>query len=237
MAQQGDKITDRTLAAGILKRIIDRRALLTVTLPGISTVYNSSILEINSEQGYLLLDELNPKEGHEKLLELKKLSAMASVKGVEMRFTTTLEKVGKESGISLYRVGFPDIVWHHQKRQNFRITIEPGLHIPIKFKLKNGQLVRARLIDISETGIRALMETPVELEIGAEIPICEVALPDGTNISSKFELRFNKFNKKDNTLIIGGRFINLPRANQRELSRKVSAMQRDMMKRLPKDQL
>ena len=237
MAQQGDKITDRTLAAAILKRIIDCRALLTVTLPGMSAVYNSAILEINSEQGYLLLDELNPKEGHDKLLELKKLSAMASVKGVEIRFTTTLEKVSLESGISLYQVRFPDIVWYYQKRQNFRITIELGLHIPVQFKLKSGDLIHARLIDISETGIRACTEAYIELEIGAEIPGCEITLPDGTNISSKFELRFKKFNKKDNTLTIGGRFTDFPKASQRELSRKVSAMQRDMMKRLPKGQL
>ena len=235
MEQQGDKITDRTLAASILKRIIDRRALLTVNLPGIPVAYNSAILEINPEQGYLLLDELNPKEGHDKLLELKKFGARAMVEGVEIRFITILEKVSIESGVSLYQVRFPDAVWNNQRRQNFRVTIERGLHIPIQFKLESGDLISAMLMDISETGVRVCTEQYIELEVGAEIPGCEITLPDGTNINSKFEIRFKNYNKKDNKLTIGGRFSDLPKASQRELSRKVSAMQRDMMKRLPRD--
>lgn len=237
MAQQGDKITDRDLAAGMLKRIISNRALLTITLSGSSKTYNSAILEINPEQGYLLLDELNPKDGHDQLLEIKKLQAKAMIKGTEISFTTVLEKTKIESGISLYYVRFPDAVWHFQKRQDFRVTMEPGIHIPVHLTLESGEKLQAELIDISATGVRFFMETYMEVDVGTILTSCQINLPDNTKVSSKFEIRFKKYNKKDNKLIIGGRFLDLPRSDQKLLTRKIAGIQRDMIKRLPKDQL
>lgn len=237
MEQQGDKITDRDLAAGMLKRIVSHRALLTITIPGSNKIYNSAILEINQEQGYLLLDELNPKDGHDQLLETRKLHARAMVKGVDISFNTVLEKANIESGISIYQVRFPDAVWHYQKRQDFRITLEPGVHIPVYLSLESGKIIQAELIDISKTGIRFFMKTYMELEVGTILANCQINLPDKTNISSKFEIRFKKYDKDDNKLIIGGRFLDLPRSEQKLLARKVAGMQRDMIKRLPREQL
>jgi c-di-GMP-binding flagellar brake protein YcgR len=237
MEQQGDKITDRDLAAGMLKRILSHRALLTITMPGSNKIYNSAILEINQEQGTLLLDELNPKGGHDQLLETKKLHARAMVKGTDISFNTILEEANIEDGISIYQVRFPDVVWHYQKRQDFRITLEPGIHIPVHLGLESGKRIQGELIDISKTGIRFYMKTYMELEVGAILPNCQINLPDKTKIISKFEIRFKEYDKDDNKLIIGGRFIDLPRPEQKLLARKVAIMQRDMIKRLPREQL
>ena len=237
MEQLGDKITDSDLAADMLKRIVSHRALLTITIPGSNKIYNSAILEINQEQSSLLLDELNPKDGHEQLLKTKKLHAKAMVKGAEISFSTVLQNANIESGISIYQVRFPTAVWHYQRRRDFRVKMERGVHIPVLISMESGKKIQAELVDISKTGIRLFINTYMEVDVGTILTNCLITLPDKSRISSKFEIRFTQYDKKDNRLIIGGKFLDLPRSEQKLLSRTIAGMQRDMIKRLPKEQL
>src|SRR5690606_23153810 len=64
----GERITNPAQIVRLLERVKENRALLTITIPGINTIYNSAILGISFEQKHLLLDELLPADGHERLI-------------------------------------------------------------------------------------------------------------------------------------------------------------------------
>ena len=129
--EKGDKVSDAKLAAGILKRILDHRALLTITIPDNRGKFNSAILDIDADNGFLILDELNPKQGHQKFISAKRLNARALVKGVEIRFSATPQEVHNESGIASYQVSFPGEVWQMQRRQSFRVTVGLSKQLPV----------------------------------------------------------------------------------------------------------
>lgn len=235
--ERGDKITDVTLATGLLKRIQETRALLTITIPDARGIYNSAILDINPGQHYLILDELNPKQGHHQFLEHKKINVRATVKGVEARFTTLLEKVDEENGIFSYRVGFPQVIWNLQRRQSFRVAIGPGKHLPARMEMKDGTTISGAIRDISEAGIGLLFKRDTPGKKGDLLPNCEFTLADGERISCQIQICYTATQGSDNTIYVGARFYNLDKKQKRALSRQVARLQRELIQTLPRDQL
>jgi c-di-GMP-binding flagellar brake protein YcgR len=234
---EGEIIKDPAHVAQILRKIQDSHSLLTITVPGKNEPYQSAILEINPKKQYVVLDELTPARGHKRLLEIGELVARTKLKGIDVRFSTSLESYNVKDGIAAYRLKFPDEIVHMQKRQSFRISLGLGTNIPLLLKREDGTRLMGRVINISETGVGASIESDTVLELAEILPWCEIALSDDEVISSKLEIRFLKLDRESGVQKIGGRFLDMSGMQKRLLARKITDLQRDMMKRLPKDNL
>lgn len=236
-AEQGDKVTNATLVNGILRRAMDQRALLTITIPDTRGAFNSAILEIDGNAQFLLLDELNPKEGHYKFIAAKRLNARAMVKGVEIRFSTSLQETLNESGIACYRVNFPAAVWQLQRRQSFRVTIGLSRQVPVQLQAKDGSHIKALIHNISASGIGMLLPDDTHLEKGTILPHCIFNLGDGCHIDTQIEIRYSGTRNHTQGVYAGARFYNMDKADKRTLSRQVAKLQRELIQTLPRDQL
>jgi c-di-GMP-binding flagellar brake protein YcgR len=235
--ERGDKVTDISRTTGILKRIVEHRTLLTVTFPKKSGTYNSAILEVHPDQQYLLLDELNPKEGHTQFLASKTVNIRASVKGVETRFSAQLQDVIHENGIYAYKVAFPREVWHLQRRQRFRVSIGVGKRIAVQMKTKEGTILNATMQNISASGMGMVISSDIRLARGTIIPECTFTLAGGDRITCQLEIRYSSTQMQPDGIYAGGRFYNLSRAEQRLISKQITRIQRDLIQTLPRDQL
>lgn len=235
--ERGDKVTSPTIAAGILNRVLETRALLTVTIPDGSGTYNSAILEVSPDQQYLILDELNPRQGHHLFLEHKKINVRAAVKGVAIRFTTLLKDVHEENGIFSYRVQFPEAIWQLQRRQSFRVTTGPGKNLPVRLETEDKKSVTGVIRDISEAGIGMLINTELPVHKGDLIPACEFSLGDEAHISCQIEVCYTARQTGSDTIYVGARFYNLDKAQKRALARQVARLQRELIQTLPRDHL
>lgn len=51
----------------LLEKVYSKHSLLTVTIGSFDDYYGSTIIEINNDENYLVIDELYPVEGHEKI--------------------------------------------------------------------------------------------------------------------------------------------------------------------------
>jgi len=232
---ESEKITNVFETSKLLAKIKAHQILLQVSIPGISDIFFTSILDINTDKKYLLLDELNNSNGHDLLLKHKTLNIETKINGVLIQFSLNLHKVTKEDDIYIYNFDFPDTVLYFQKRSNFRINIGLGTDIPVKLKRDDRSPVYGSAINISETGIGMILDAPYSLEMGELLPLCELRISEDDNIASSLEVRYIHNDETKKQQHIGGKFIGLSAPDQKKITRLVIKLQRDLMRRLPKD--
>ncbi len=230
---QGDPIRDPQIIASLLRRIADQRVLLRVTVPGFRSSYNSAILRIDPQQDFLILDELNPRQGHERLIEVRRLNASAAVQGVETRFSADLAEIGDSAGIAYYRLPFPKQVLYVQRRTSFRVKVSMTAPIAAIFEHGEGPSLRGRILDLSEGGIGVEFSQFVTLRPGEIVP-CQMRLPDGRQVGCKLEVRHCSATQDPARVRIGGRFVELQPQRRKALSRLVADLQRELIRKQPR---
>ena len=233
----GEKITNKGHAAKLLERVMKAHSHILVTIPGMRDKFSTSILEINPAENYILLDQIIPWTGHSAFLEGGELKAKTVLQGVEISFSVLLEKHIQESGFTVYQVSFPGYVLYMQKRQNFRTNLGLGTSIPIYIRRDDGTPIRGKIVNISETGAGIVLDAPYNLENSEILPRCEIRINEDEIIDCKFEVRFTHKKDMSTPQRVGGKFLSLSGMHKRTLAKLVADLQRDMMKRIPKDQV
>ncbi len=233
---EGEHVTDPMQITALLKKVKDSRTLIQVTLPGQqATEYNSALLDIHPEQGYLLLDELTPAEGHQLLTAQSKLTATIRLRGVDMRFTSTVQEIGGQAGIAFYRVVFPQRLYYRQRRSNYRVKLGMGLLIPFNIARADGKPYEGRLDDISLGGLGAELKQHTPFDRGDLLPTCAIQLPSGDKIDCEIEVRYISKDEQHNKFHLGARFVKLDRTHKHTLQRFVAEAERELLRRKPKE--
>jgi c-di-GMP-binding flagellar brake protein YcgR len=223
-----ERVTYKPRILSLLQQIHDSRTVITVHLKDDSNRYSSAILNIDQDQNALLLDELNPKHGHDRLAKTKQLNISARLAGVNIYFKSELNSIEYENGIALYRIPIPERILYEQKRSAFRVRIGAGMVIPVSLRNPE-QAIQGTLTDISSTGVGALVESG-EIAIGTNFN-CRISLDEGENINGELEVRFSKLDEQTKQFRIGGRFINLSPPQRVQMERFVMSLQREIIKR------
>ncbi len=232
---EGEHITDPIQIAALLKKVKDSRTLVQVTLPGLGREYNSALLDIHQDQGFLLLDELTPADGNQHLVAQRQLTAAIRLRGVDIRFTGTVQEVGGQAGIAFYRIDFPQRLHYRQRRSTYRVKLGMGLLIPFNIAREDGAPYEGRLDDISLGGIGAELKQTTPYHRGDLLPTCAIQLPGGDKIDCEVEVRYISKDEPHKKFHLGARFVNLDRALQHTLQRFVADAERELMRRKPKE--
>ena len=227
----GERVRDEQRIHMLLRRVIEERVLLTVTLPGSSGHFSSAILDIDPDHDYILLDELTPAAGHEQLLKKRQMHVQARLKGVNLQFEGRLSSLSREDGTFTYRIAYPAEVTYHQKRAHFRVRIGMADDALVRFQPDEEHPIEGELIDISEGGICALLEKPaIELRTGASFP-CSIHLDD-ESIQCEIETRtLREEGDRQQHQRVGFRFKNLTPQQRHHIARIVARMQRKALRK------
>lgn len=230
-----EKITDPARIANILKRLHQERALLTISLPGSQHLYTSALLKVDTEQGYLLLDELNPRIGHTQFMVAKKALVRARLSGVEVDFSTVLQGVGGESGIAFYQTSLPTLLKYQQRRAYYRVHVGAGHTVPVSIVRREGEAFQGELWDISAGGAGLRLSTtihlPQPLTQGEILAGCQIHLNADTHISSGLEVRFLSHDEQHKVVRLGGRFVGLDKPQQKKVEQFIAGVDRELRKR------
>jgi c-di-GMP-binding flagellar brake protein YcgR len=232
---EGEHVTDPMQIAALLKKVKDSRTLIQVTLPGHGTEYNSALLDIHPEQGYLLLDELTPTEGHQSVTVQSKLTVSIRLRGVDLRFTGTVQEIGGQAGIAFYLVDFPQSLYYRQRRSYYRVKLGMGLLIPFNIARVDGKPYEGRLDDISLGGIGAELKQLTPFHQGDLLPTCAIQLPSGEKIECEIEVRYLSKDEQHKRFHLGARFVKLDRTRKHILQRFVAEAERELIRRKPKE--
>ncbi len=222
----------------ILQGICNRRNLVTVRLPGCKEPFTSALLKLDRRARMLILDELSPQEGHGLLLQHKELRIDTRHHGVEVGFKTILAGASQEGGIALYRVPIPRSLDYNQRRAHYRAEVGVVWPIPIILEGAEGQAFHGQILDISVGGIGAQFQDASETDLadGARFDVCEIELRPGQSLRTGLEICFVSRAVVSRQLRIGGRFIDLSRADQQTIARFIASLERERLRTLPREE-
>lgn len=231
----GERIADAARVSSLLKQLHEQRAILAVTLPDSADKFNSAILAIDEPAKRMMLDELTPRIGHERLLTNGKLHVFALLHGIGISFAATVRQVGRECGICYYRIRIPEQLNYLQQRANFRIRVGMTSGITVVLRCDQQQQFRGRVIDISESGLGITVRRALPLECGERLP-CTLTLADGHEIECELEVRYvNHVSRPHEDTHFGGRFLDLAPRLHKRLARAIINLQRELMRKRPKN--
>jgi c-di-GMP-binding flagellar brake protein YcgR len=230
------RLTNSCEIVALLTQAYNGRTIFSVHLKGHAQLYSTALLGVYAEHGFIVLDELTPKEGHEHLLNNKTLQISGKVEGVVLSFATQLIEAREKSGIPFYKVAIPEFVLYKQQRQEHRISTT-GHWIPFHgfetFGAKNS--LHGYVSDLSQKGIGLIVEeTDVALNRQDVLSNCTVTLPDEEEAPFSLEVRFIQENNSRKITRVGGLFNAIDEGTLRRIVRTKNKLEREQCRRIRK---
>ena len=139
----------------LLTKIFDAHCLLDIRLDGDASAYQSAIIELVPEAGYLVMDALTPATGDALASSLPDLKVRTRVNGMEIKFASRILARGSQGGLPYYKVRYPDDIDYPQRRRDFRVTVPFDRGVPVRFETRTGGWVRGEIRDLSPGGFCA----------------------------------------------------------------------------------
>jgi c-di-GMP-binding flagellar brake protein YcgR len=230
---QFEAITSTTRIANLLQPLLQKRSILNVSLSGKNEKFSTALLQINSDNSFILLDELVPRHGNNVVTPSTDLFISAQISGIDLNFKSKIIEVGSNKGVALYKVAFPDTLNYHQRRKAFRAPVGPAHSYAITIKVPTGQHYEGELHDISVTGM--CVRFPQKTILPDKWPkqtTCEIHLPTGKTLNAQFRVCHIAKDGSGKCIYLGGLFLQLDKSQQRTIEKFVIELQRKARQRM-----
>lgn len=226
------RIESKDEILGFLKKLLKIRSLLSITVEDSPHVFGSVILEINKEDSYFVLDELYPRDELEFSLLGKALSIKTNLEGVLLQFATKITAVSEKDNGEFYKVLMPKRVFHHQRRETYRVPVRISKPLLMDVTTVSGVLLHAEIRDLSLGGLNARLTTPTteRLDKGTILPACFIQVPEGEQIICSLEIVSSEETKPLNKKRFGAKFKDPTNATKSALSQIITKIQREHIK-------
>lgn len=226
--QRRDLITDRAEIARLLERMQQQRSPLKITADFLEEPFSSLLLHVSSAKGRLALDQLYPVDGDRRMQIGTPLLAASRLDGVDARFGVIIERIFQHEGSRIYQTELPELLQYLQRRAAFRAMVPPEIPLPpSRMKDPNGTQIRAQLVDLSSTGLGAVVTSGINVGVG-EYLACDLNLP-GTRMMADVQVRATS--KVLGNRRIGALFTDLNDRQRAYLDKVVAHFQRLSLRR------
>ncbi len=228
---KAERVSQLPQIIGLLNRIKDAKTLLSVRVEGSGVTYSSLLLDVNSDKGYVLLDELNNERAHKLAAETGKLRVFCQNQGVELSFSCDIRIAHNKKGLTFYQAPIPSVIHYMQRRSDYRVHVgmDQNIHLILPVETENN--LDAELFDVSFGGIGARLESECQLRRGLIIPSCKLNLPEQEAIETDLEIRFVQADNTGKFTRIGGRFLGLDPNTRGKIRKVVTQLEREMLRR------
>ena len=228
------KLTSVDDISHLLKKIHLKHSLLTITIESSDECYGSTILEVDNDNKFLVIDELHPEQGHSKIEIGTVVSFNAHYAGAFVYFVARVEAIGNNSEAAYYKIGMPDEVQYHQRRNTYRITTSITEPVSVNLVNEDEVLIKAELRDISHGGVclRINPASHISINSGDIIPTCLIQVSGERKILSSLNICHVEVIKETGSLRIGAEFSDMSTFDQRELEHFIAALERAIIKNI-----
>ena len=218
----------------LLKKIFNHHSLLTISFEESDIYYGSTIIEINRDENYLVIDELYPEEGHQLIEVGKKIKITTQYCGALVYFSTTIEAIGSNDKAAYYKINIPESLEYHQRRSTYRVSTSISSPIPVNLVNKDEVLISAELRDISLGGVSLRVSPPqhITIEEGDYIPTCLIQVSDEKKILSSLDICHVIELKESGSLRVGAKFAEISKIDQREVEQLIATLDRAIIKKI-----
>ena len=224
-------LTDNVRINGLLKRLFELRALLTIKISDQQHEYTTAVIKVSPEKGFFYLDELKPEQGHERLIKNPLFKAKAQIGGIYIAFEANIDAFGEQNNIHFYRIKIPSKLDYYQRRASVRITLSAANPLPVKLKSADGDELEGAIADLSLGGLRVRFtsDIPNKIQPGQKF-ICTFPLPPNNkeSFSSEVVIRAIRHKGGANQALpfVGAQFTSVSKINERQIQKTVMTLQR-----------
>ena len=229
-------IGDRTVANkqqiySILASVQKARTAITIKFEDNDRYYTSLILRTDLSEGYIIIDEIAPEDGHHLVLQHKPFSIRGSHNGISLFFRPNIiSGSGIQDGIAFYQVPLPKEMLYQQRRSAFRAVVARALGVKASVTSKErGLTYEGRLHDISISGCRINFEGEVKPGfVRTEVfESCKIMLSDGSSIECPLTLKHATYERDWKETTCGFKFEGLDKYATKSIDRFVYFLQRE----------
>ena len=226
-------VTRRSSITRLLQLLERRKVLLNVQWPGERQLYATALLGIYPDHGFIVLDELNPRIGHDKLLERGELTAVGRLDGVSVKLTTRLLEMRVKDGVAFYKFAFPHQIYYVQRRDSHRVNL---IGAPTRFEGRwersDGVAeVSGTVGDLSAEGVGLLLDGELPLRQGDTLAFCRIRLPQDGGVTFDLEVRHATYRPARRLTRVGARLLNIDVFSRHRIEATIGRMERDLAKR------
>ena len=224
-------LTDPDVIRVMLARLIAARCPVFVFFEGDDERYATSLLEIDAAAGALIVDELNPRHGHERVHRGTRLRFSTRLDGVEMRFRANVRAIDGDGAVAAYMLDLPIALDHREQRAVLRTRTR---EVAAELRADDATTINARVLDLSMGGLRLAVRAPHPLAEASEWD-CTVVLP-----TCSFDTRIAITHVRraagcphpgtPNEDVLGARFDALGTGAARRLGRYIAETQRALLR-------
>lgn len=211
-----------------------RHSFIEVKFPRIEQSFQSMILELHPDDSFLVIDELYPAEGRQKLLEGDDAEIVAQVPGIKVAFFTKLLAREVTEGLPVYRMELPEEIGSTVRRRAFRVYVEREANLSVNIGKVGDSSLEAHIVNLSADGIKLSFRGNVakQLEKNRTLENCLIRLTNGIDIDATIELR-NIYTIRTPTLhtLAGGQLDVAIPSQRTKLNQYLAAIQRKQRRR------
>lgn len=227
-------IHSRVEMIGVLRDIITRRALVSITYGFGNESIVSALLSVNPEFEEVVLDFGADASANQRLLSAKSLTVTTYVEHVKIQFSVQRAETTMFEARPAIRVRLPQSLMRLQRREHYRISTP--LANPLKCVLpelldRNGKMVEFRVADISCGGLAMVANAnQIHVDLGQKFDACEIELPGIGNVTTGLIIR-SITEIPDSTLMRGRRcgcqFVNIAGTMATLIQRYINSLERE----------
>jgi flagellar brake protein len=174
-------IHSRSEILGILRDIILRRALVTISYGSGSESIVSALLSVNPDFEEVVLDFGADNDANNRLLARNTLTVTTYVDHVKIQFSVQRAEQTMFSGRPALRVRLPSSLMRLQRREYYRIAtpVSNPLKCVVPALLdRTGKMIEFRVMDISCGGLAMITNsTQIHVDLGQKFDGCQIDLP------------------------------------------------------------
>lgn len=229
-----ERVTSSTKIRAILRQLKAEHELLCATVPGCKDQANTAILGIEEKRGLFYLDELNTDTAHQALVRNGKLRIACRLHGMKLQFVAHMLKTDTDAGLAIYEMAIPKVIARLQRRENFRLRLNPGPVITVTIPDFGGETIHGEALDLSSTGIGAFLRTRNIPSRGQALSAVSLAIPRIRPLKTRLEVRFARQDSAHHMLRIGARFVGLEPRQERQIAQFLAEQQRKRRRHGPR---
>lgn len=217
----------------LLQQIVAAPPLCSVTLNSSNKTFFTSILDVQEENGLIILDKLSTNSANSILLKDKELKLSTCINGVQLSFNLKEISVEKSQDTVLYKARFPGKIYYPQRRSSPRIATDSTLIHFQGTSRDTKTTIGGYVFDFSRSGVGVNFYTDrINLVRGDKLTNCLINLSDDHTLSFDLSVRSSKkLNPANRQKQLGGYFDNLSPQNQKKLDRYISALEREQIRK------
>ncbi|NEX20144.1 flagellar brake protein [Thiorhodococcus mannitoliphagus] len=229
-----DLVSDARRIASALAEINSQLILVSVRLDADGPLYDSRILRLDEAAQTLVLDKLAPLDEQIQLSTEQDLYVYATLRGIAIRFTTTVKEVATTGETTHYACAYPEQMLYLQRRDLFRVPLPRHDHRTVSISDRDGgQEIVGKLQDLSIKGFCIEVEASEvnQHQLGSSFYYHGMSLPETRTALAGEALLVNlRASTSPGYLSAGFAIIDLDPQTERSLMRAALYFQRESRK-------